>query len=51
MKIKSYAYGNDVRKVSKEPFYSVVNLAIIDPLISCFIWNNPDQVAEDWLKQ
>ena len=31
-KIKSYACGNDVRKVSKEPFCSVVNLAIIYPL-------------------
>ena len=31
-KIKSYACENDVRKVSKEPFCSVVNLPIIYPL-------------------
>ena len=31
-KIKSYACGNDVRKVIEEPFCSVVNLAIIYPL-------------------
>ena len=52
-KIKSYARGNDVRKLSKGPLSSVfvVNLATIYPLFSCCIWNNPDQVAEHWLKQ
>ena len=35
-KIKSYACGNAVWKVSKESFCSVVNLAIIYPLFSSF---------------